>query len=300
MEEGTENTKESDIFEFLKSTGFILEMEVADHLKSQGYSVKVNELYFDYEENKNREIDLIATKKVNDIELTLIIECRQSHDKDWIFICSDKEPSIYYNFVKYSPELEYNQRPSESKIFDNTHIMGHKLPIAQNTVMKFKNQRKQANELTIRECLKKLPKAIIDYAHQNKNENKRIIYIPLVVFSNQFFSASYDGRLSINEHQIIRHSTIFDSQVYKYNHNYGEVSAIFFPSILSNSVKSSEGKDTNIPVSKTSRDLGTNYLIDFVTKKGLNDYLKIIEEGINTINLQHWKLKNEEKPSMIL
>lgn len=281
-------TKKSEISTFLKSTGFILEMEVADFLKDRGYTVEVNEYFFDYEENKNREIDLIAAKNINKIELVLIIECKQSQDKDWIFICSDKTPKIYYQYVKYSPELQYNKSPDKTEIFNGMHIFNKDILIAQNTIIRNKGGKAVAEPI-IRECLKKLPKALVDYVYNNKKEDKRIIYLPLVVFSNQFFSASYDGKLMINEHQVIRCTTTLDSEIYKYKNYFRGRSRI-----LSRDTYETDS-DVNIPASETSRDLGSYYIIDFSTKRGLGKYLTIVEKGVNSIDLKKWEIKNEEK-----
>jgi len=286
-------TKISEVAGFLKLTGFVLEMEVADYLKSKGYSVKVNELFFDYENEKNREIDLIATKKVNEIELSLIIECKQSNDKDWVFICSDQRPPIYYQYVKYSPELPYEKRIDETGVFDNTHILSKNISIAQNAIITRKGT-KNLNELSIRECLMKLPKALIDYAHKNSSKKERRIFVPLVVFSNQFFSASYDGDLKVKEHDFIQHSTIFDSPTYEDKAYSGSLDTSV---VLSNIFLENKNTDSNIKVSKISRGLGKYYLIDFSTKEGLAKYIKEIEKGANSINLDNWEIEKKDEES---
>lgn len=284
-------TETSVIKNFLKSTGFVFEMEVADYLKSNDYKIKVNELFFDYEEEKNREIDLIATKKINDIEITLIIECKQSTDKDWIFICSDQRPSIYYEYVKYYPEPYSKGIISETGVFNNTHILSNNFPVAQNAIIRRKGAKgKQINETTIRDCVTKLPKALIDYTYKNSSKKERKIFIPLVVFSNQFFSASYDGDLKVKELDFIQHSTVFDSSIYK--HKYSPISN---PVIASEVFLGNNDKEDNIPVSKLSKALGKHYLIDFSTKMGLGRYIGEIEKGLNTIDLSNWDMKEMEE-----
>jgi hypothetical protein len=77
--------KQPPYAEEIKKTGFVLENQVAQTVKSSGWTVISNKYYVDDSEESVREIDLIAYKCTRvqhfDVYTTLIISCKKSEAK---------------------------------------------------------------------------------------------------------------------------------------------------------------------------------------------------------------------------
>lgn len=271
-------TKDSDVASFLTRTGFIFEMRIVELLKKKGYEPKVNYYFLDLDEEKKREIDIVATKEINKIVVHLIIECKQSLNDDWVFICSDDRPTRYCYTVKHIPRI-YDL--IKSNVFDHFHIYDENIPLAQNYLVFQKNKGKQAPNLQISECLHKLPKALIDIA-DNINEKTKSIFLPIGLFSRQIFTASYSKKLVVKEREIVQYLTKFESDAYKIRKE--EMS--FNPNILS----SMSVSDSNKSLREIASKLGVSFQIDFVTEKGFKDYLKMIENEIKKVSTRKWTL----------
>ncbi|UKS64699.1 hypothetical protein [Rossellomorea marisflavi] len=92
------------LMEDILKTGFPLEMEITQTLRENDWAVRNGSYYIDKDEDKGREIDIIATKHiVNEIEETgfsrevvfsLIIEIKKTEGKPWVFFTSEAEGSI--------------------------------------------------------------------------------------------------------------------------------------------------------------------------------------------------------------
>ena len=281
-------TKNSDISEFLTKTGFILEMEVAEILKKFGYVTDVNQYFLDLEESKKREIDIVARKEVNKIRVNLIMECKQSLTDDWVFICSDKKPPRYYYAVKHSPFI-YNFH--KHNLFGPLHHFDKKIPLAQNYLTFDKYKKKKSNSLQIEECLHKLPKSLIFLASL-AGANLKNIFFPTCLFSGQIFTARYEDGLLVEENKLIQYQTNFESKYYpkrKKLNRLLEVSPLNdFSKELYDFEDAEPEEDELREIIKKANELGSKFQIDFVTKEGLEEYLKMIDEEISKISTKKW------------
>lgn len=288
--ERKEKTSTTKIADFLTDSGFILEMEISEFLKKKGYKVDVNRYFFDYDENKKREIDIIASKIINDIKIILLIECKQSTSLDWIFVCSDKSPSRYYDYIKYFPKVPYGQEVRKTKVFNHLRQLDHKIPLAQNSTIRHVSGDKN-NSKDIYECIMKLPKEVVGLVEEiGFSKDKRTIIIPLAVFSGQIFTAEYKNKLTVKEVKSVQYSNELDTDNYTYHYN-NRLQPI---NLLYNEDRSDDDKK-NSPVAKISNDLGKYYLIEFVTKKGLQSFLSDTEDRISKIDLKLWPIEEKSK-----
>src|SRR6266478_9767795 len=77
----------------IRKTGFVLENEVAQILRSAGWTVISNKYYVDDFENSVREIDLVAyqVKVVQHFKVytVLVISCKKSEAKAWALLARD-------------------------------------------------------------------------------------------------------------------------------------------------------------------------------------------------------------------
>jgi len=76
------------IVEWLKTQGYPLEMEVAHIFKEAGFEVSSSEYYVDPEEQKPREIDVLASMSTQIqgilFQLTYVVECKSPKEAPWV------------------------------------------------------------------------------------------------------------------------------------------------------------------------------------------------------------------------
>lgn len=84
------------IIEWLKTTGFPLEMEAASAFRKAGFDVRQSATFPDPQSDKGREIDVLAEDPdyLGVIEISFIIECKSS-SKPWVVFTSDDALSNY-------------------------------------------------------------------------------------------------------------------------------------------------------------------------------------------------------------
>jgi hypothetical protein len=285
-------TKTSDVASFLTKTGFILEMEVAELLKKWDYQPEVNQYFLDLEENKKREIDIVATKVINKILVHLIIECKQSLYDDWIFICSDKNPHRYYYAVKHIPRISDLKK---SKIFNSLHNFNRGIPLAQNYIAFQKEKGAKSSGQQVEECLLKLPKALFYIASRTRNNIKNI-FLPVGLFNRQLFTASYDKKLLAKKKELIQYFINFDSKFYKAEKGIKPPTGQSEPIALIGELEDflDPEKMEVRDIIKTAESLGNMFQIDFVTKQGFREYLKMIEKEIKEISVKKWSFNIEK------
>lgn len=283
----TSKTSEEKIKKFIEKTGFILEMKVSQYLIEQNWQVEVGNSFIDLEEMKRREIDIVATKIINNIEVTLIIECKQSNQDQWVFICSSKNPTRFYYSTKHSPKIK---TLSSKKILNVMHTMDKTVSLAQNYITFDKRKNKKANTLQIEESLYKLPKSLIDVARKSIifQEEKKKIFIPCCIFSDEIFSAQYsENGLSVKEQPVIQYNIQFEPKAYS-KKNRLKIDESFTETLGKESVNISP---LIIEMILDIADkFGTKYQIDFVSNKHLKDYLNKVEEGVKLISTRKWSM----------
>ncbi|MDP2934376.1 MAG: hypothetical protein Q8N59_01225 [bacterium] len=278
-----EKTKSSDVANFLTSTGFIFEMEVAEFLKNNNYQVMVNQKFLDLEKNKKRDIDIIAIKEINKILIHLIIECKQSLYKDWIFICSDKESPRYYYAVKHFPLIRDLRK---SSIFDALHNFDRSIPLAQNYIAFHKRKGKKTSGKQIDECLFKLPKALLQVA-SNASSKVKNVFFPIGLFSGQMFIVNYNKKLLVKEKKLITYSIDFESRFYKPKKENINQNRLTDESFHYDPDEELEKTEIN-GITETAKLLGKRYQIDFINRTGLGEYLNLIEKEICKISSKKW------------
>ncbi|MFA4890287.1 MAG: hypothetical protein WC587_01480 [Candidatus Paceibacterota bacterium] len=280
-------SESSAIVDFLYESGFVLELETADFLEKQGYKVFPSQYFFDADEEKKREIDLIATKVVNGITLYLIIECKQNLGDDWVFICTQKSPRRKYNEFKHSPEI-----PTEilkNKEYSDLHVYNFKFSLAQNYLVyrREKGKKSKIEPLQITEAVFKLPKAVVWFARNKKDVPT--IYLPVTLFNGKIFVANYDKKIIVKEKKLVQFQTALETPAYYEKLDFSSLSR------LTGGYKVSEIKkiDPDSKIAKESAErLGEFYIIDFITKRGLKKYLNLIEKEVSSLDLKLWPVKN--------
>ncbi len=278
MSHKKQQKKNFQIAKFIRESGFIWELEAAECLEKSDYQVEPSQDFFDAEEGKKREIDIIARKNINNVTICLVVECKQSLGDDWIFVSTQKNPTRHFSELKHSPKI-----PSEilkkHKTYDDIHIYNFKVSLAQNYLVREKSGKKRHDPIQITECLFKLPKALVWTARVEAKTPT--IYFPVTLFSGDLFEASYKGKLLIKEKRLIQYQTILDAPTY-----YDKLSTVV--TLPQNSIPVT---DPDVRSAKTTaKRLGKEFTIEFVNKKGLRRYLSLIDREIRALDVSIWPL----------
>jgi hypothetical protein len=92
----------------VNATGFPFEQNTAEKLRRQGWQIIANRYYIDDDENKPREIDLLAYKAASfkdfDLRTAIIISCKKSDQHHWAFLSRDanlKDPNSDWQPVHF-------------------------------------------------------------------------------------------------------------------------------------------------------------------------------------------------------
>lgn len=87
----------------IEKTGFPLEMEISQIIKGIGWKVQNSSYYIDRDENKGREIDIIASihrsqeiyKGIHlEVVFSLVMEVKKTEDKPWVIFTSETDSVI--------------------------------------------------------------------------------------------------------------------------------------------------------------------------------------------------------------
>ena len=248
-------------------------------LKS-GYSCEIGSMYHDLEGDSDREIDIVATKTVNDqITLHLIVECKQSMMDKWIFLCNRQGSGRYYYALKHLPNVGL-EILKEKKLFSNLHIFDRKIPLAYNYICYSHATEKKAASLQIDECVHKLPKALVDFASRIKDG--RHIFLPIALFSGQVFAVTYKGDLVVEEKPFLQYFVSFRTESYRPRPEDALQSLPFL------NLPKSGATDEYAHIRRMARSLGSPYQIDFVCESGLPEYLALVEKAVAAIPTLEW------------
>lgn len=275
------------IADFLNQTGFVFEMRTNEALLKYGYECKIGTTFLDLEGNAEREIDVIASKLINDINVHFIIECKQSVLDKWIFICT-KADSRYFYAIKHLPSVEM-EIMRKTELFANLHEVDRKIPLAHNYLCYSLATGKKSDHLQIDECVHKLPKAVAHFA--STVGTGRHLFFPVALFSGQLFAVSYRESLVVKESSFLQFYLEFKNHAYK-----RERVREFHTSGLDWDEELRFEKERNIR--ELARVLSPYYQIDFVTESGLPKYIETVEKEVAAVRTADWPepTKQESKP----
>lgn len=111
----TSNDLGSNLLEDILKTGYPFEMEITSRMQKEDWKVLNGLYYIDKDEQKGREIDVIAqihksetfaSKLTLQVGFSMIIEVKKSEDKPWVFFTSESSSFEKQTFpirVVYSP-----------------------------------------------------------------------------------------------------------------------------------------------------------------------------------------------------
>lgn len=278
------------IARFLEQTGFVFEMRANEVLLKAEYVTEINDEFLDLEKDTVREIDITATKVINDINVHLVIECKQSLTDKWIFICTKDMPR-YRLALKHLPGVA-PETMKEARLFQGFHTFNRKTPLAHNYLSSFKGEKK-AEHLQIDECVYKLPKALIDLA--SRADGGRHLFFPVALFAGQIFAVSYSGKLIVDEVSFLQYYTEFETEIYRREPKRTSVPLESLMEIVD--FEKWSKKDREERIRRVTRELFFPYQIDFVTESGFPEYLAMIERQVAGVRTADWPVPEATKKS---
>lgn len=265
LREQMRNKEIENIKEDIEKSGLPLEIDVNGVLKKRGWNVSNQRYYLDQTEKKARYIDIFATKlveikspKLDKLNITLVIECKRSLDKPWVFYTVPKgemhQPTLGQVFL-----IKFNSQPKlpypEYKLFWHSHYFLRDISkIAIRSYVAFTGGKNGINR-AINQSLKALT--------YHRNEVNRLlpkisrsldrysiimIYYPVVVLDGEMYEcekSNNDLKLSKAEYE-------------QYQVHYG--------------------------ISESSRE--ETYLVDIVKKDFLHKYLTWLDDEISLISTE--------------
>lgn len=289
----------TDVKKLLEKTGFAFEMNVADSLKKLGYKVFVNRYFFDLEESKKREIDIIAKKQIGKVTLNFVIECKQSLQDTWVFVCSDERPARYYRYVKHLPTVENLHK---TELFNHVHVLNAKAKISQNYSVFKTHTKKKSESLQIDEATQKLPKALLDVASATLNETKtKNIFVPLVVFNGQIFSATYNEQLIVSEEDFLYHAREFESEAYGSTSSTDDElvrAAVKLGSLSADSPYDSVRRKIS-RIKKCHEKFDSSYAICFTNFPNLKKLIEVYESDAGKTSVRKWSIHKSKNTSIL-
>lgn len=270
---------EDYLAEELDRTGYPLEIEISSILDEK-YIVSNNAYFFDWKENKAREVDISAFPKQREYEKEtkitpfalvhrLIIECKRSNTHAWIFLT---RPRRIFWFEGQCMSFENIVTKDARMCFLHTvlakcgcslHYDSFKRVASIYAEIKYQGQRSQKSEIfeAKNQIVKYIDYSIVQFLERLKNRgfnpstNHLIwLYHPVILFDGKMYEA------------IMKNGSI---QLFERKHLL--LSARYSPSYVK------DFPNTESP--------GLPYLIDVVRNDYFGDFLSILEEEYSTL----WK-----------
>lgn len=102
------NVKPDKIARFLQQTGYVFEMRAHELLRQLGYKCEVGDAFLDLDGDVERELDIVASKTINEITISFVIECKQS-------VNLESEPSQSPGWCSATELLHKSPPPTTSR-----------------------------------------------------------------------------------------------------------------------------------------------------------------------------------------
>lgn len=201
-----------NILKEIQKTGYPFELQVSKNFSVNNWSLIYNSYYIDKDENKGREIDLIAylnKKEISEdfsfeLNWDLIVEIKQSLDKPWVFFTM--EESSFYKKIGF-PCLYRNSKflTSFVQIYKIFHDHGTKLndSIGRSYYEAFANENKRDNIFKGLSGVYKATNHLIESAFKYPANDKVFCYYePIIILNGPLFEAYLKEDESIEVNQV--------------------------------------------------------------------------------------------------
>lgn len=195
--------------------------------------------------------------------------------------------------MKHLPEIPQKTR-EDGDAFNRLHVYNGKIPLAQNFICYSKANDKQGDNTPIKECVQKLPKALV-YVTSEVSASKRNLFFPMALFAGQMFAVRYDGGLIVEEQALVQFNSQINSDTYARQPK--QTSGV---TIMSSIIPDFEEifRTSRVAAIRSAHETFKNpYQIDFVTEDGLKGFLEDMESVVGDITTSKWPLRAVSRSS---
>jgi hypothetical protein len=116
---------DNKVLEWIKKTGFPLEMQAASAFRAAGFEIRQSYTYPDPQSDKGREIDVLAQdpdpNRIGIIEIFFVLECKAS-TKPWVVLTSENALANYNQIFAFAVTSEAASKVLADQIFDDLQI----------------------------------------------------------------------------------------------------------------------------------------------------------------------------------
>lgn len=199
-----------NIINHLNKHGFALELESEKILRQTGFEVSPSNHYLDSEENKYREIDLVAFKCItyNDFTFNLcfVFECKNTPERPWVIIKKDREfddeqliGAFNHTFNSDIILNSFQRQYEKLQDFDNLIVPTGSNSVGFN-VVQISDTNKHNDAYAASMTLKKSCEYLTSKSNQSKSRFANI-YIPIIIVNAPLFNCflSETNELEIKE-----------------------------------------------------------------------------------------------------
>lgn len=194
------------LIEDINKTGFPLELRVAHRLRTRGYYVATNVYFIDRDEGKGREVDIRALcnaflklgTKSGAVRHCLLVECKKSSNRPWVFFTS---PTVSYDqdlfeTLSHGLSRKWITSPDEAVNFEKRHPW-FRLPERGRSFYEAFSGNAETHH-AIQRGLMSAIKATIEtrkskFAGDYPDLLNAIFYYPIVVLDGELFTARLSG-----------------------------------------------------------------------------------------------------------
>jgi len=206
---------EGKIRTWLDKQGYPFEMRVAKAFEKSGFYIEVSKYYKDLDENKHREIDVVATNSVmvnenHRVMLNIIFtcECKNSSDKPWLLLSSDShEKKFDGDATSFRHANHYGHVAllalSVEGVAKTNRLLMHRENLGFSLVRAFGEQSDMAYKAIM--SASRAAKGMAKYSDEYYNKLRVFsmdIYFPVVVITGRLFKCTLGASDSIELSEI--------------------------------------------------------------------------------------------------
>lgn len=267
----------------IAKSGFPLEMEIGNVLRSKNWFTIHSPRYFDIENLQYKEYDIRASRSGDNFDTQLFIECKRSADKQWVFYVPERYEGIYVQDLKFFPikndiQIRLDLTLLKETIFAVLTDYCDPSEVALNDSIF--NGEKNIEDKNIREAVKTSIKALI-----GDNVGRHVVYskvpAPPLRPRINFSVVVFDGLMF----SFVQHGTVHsleDREYVKYRHEQN----LNLWNLPEDVVKT---KTINI-FGQYEIDVGTNYVVEIMHKNFFSQYVDKLNRSVDQLN----KMPNSE------
>lgn len=264
-------------------SGFPLELKIGSILERNKWSYTISNLYEDFETGKLREADIVAQKRINQIEVQLFIECKKSEDKQ-VLLYSPKHQEVgplWNSSLKIFPKLTFGKNLSDSpfKIYNelgNLMLFNNEIPTAKSLIVTKGEVVTQDNIAFLSAINGIIKKSIHVASNGHTRTGHRYLFLYVLIFDGSLLQLTSSKTEDFDLKEI-------SYGKYTYKHLFQ-----FAPEYQLNKNH----------VMSTTVEFGEEFLIELMNPEKFDEYIQNLDLAMNKVNHENIKSWGVDFPSL--